>query len=118
MGDRGSIKSMEIKIMGSKKAQLFTILAIALVILMLLSLEVYSSLREKQAVKKRVETMDSFLHAIEGNLENQAYIAGYRIILLAEEDISKNGIYVNDIQDFFPYFLKKLARWFADILHF
>jgi hypothetical protein len=79
---------------------MFTLLAIALIGLLLLSFNVYSAIREKQVVQRRVETMDSFLHALEQTLNKQAYIAGFRIIFLADSKIIENGAYISNMQDF------------------
>lgn len=85
----------------SKKAQLFTILAVALIALMFLSIEIYSHFRDKDTINNRIKSMDAFLHALEGNLQRQAYISGYRILFVAQDDIRRGGSYIADIDDFF-----------------
>ncbi|HLC78565.1 MAG TPA: hypothetical protein VJH92_05560 [Candidatus Nanoarchaeia archaeon] len=84
----------------TRKAQLFTVLAILLLFLMFFSFEIFSMIRERQAITTRVATMDSFLKSIEDNLERQMYIAGFRIIFLAESHITSTGSYIN-VNDFF-----------------
>lgn len=100
MGYRGSSKSMDIK-MKNKKGQIFTILAITLIVLMFLSIQVYSHYRDKEAIKDRVKSMDSFLHSLENNLERQGYISGFRIIFLANSEKILNDGYLTSVQDFF-----------------
>jgi hypothetical protein len=78
----------------NKKAQLFTILAIVLLGLMFLSFELFSVLHERKVIQARVSTMDSFLKAIEDNLQKQVYIAGYRILFLADNYIVEEGAYL------------------------
>ena len=86
--------------MKSKKAQLFSILAILIISLMFLSFELFSFIHQKNVIKTRVSTMDSFLYSIEQNLERQIYISGFRILFLAEHHITSTGTYIN-VDDFF-----------------
>ena len=85
----------------SRKGQLFTIMAILLIVLMFVSFEVFSVIHERQAIKKRVATMNSFLNSIEKNLERQLYISGFRIIFLAEAEITSTGSYITNLDSFF-----------------
>jgi hypothetical protein len=84
----------------NKRAQMFTLISIALISFMFLSFEIYTFIQEKNSIKSRVDSMNSFLDSIEENLERQLYIAGFRIIFLAEADITTSGLYV-DVDDFF-----------------
>jgi Flp pilus assembly protein TadG len=84
-----------------KKAQLFTIIGIVLIGLMFVTFELFSTIHQRQSVKTRVATMNSYLNSIEENLERQMYIAGFRIIFLAEDRITSTGTYVNDVDAFF-----------------
>jgi hypothetical protein len=68
---------------------------------MFVSFEIFSVFHERQAIKTRVSTMDSFLHSIEKNLERQLYIAGFRAIFLAESEITSTGRYISNITEFF-----------------
>jgi len=85
----------------NKRGQIFTLLAIALIVLMFVSIEVYSSIREKQIIKDRVESMDSFLKALEANLERQVSTSGMRIIAMAYSEVSTSAAPIDDIDDFF-----------------
>src|SRR3989344_4567644 len=84
-----------------KKSQMFTLIAIALLILFFVSYEVYSIINERQSIKTRISTMESFLFSIEQDLERQLYISGFRIIFLAEKQISETGAYIPSFSDFF-----------------
>lgn len=86
--------------MKNKKAQIFTVLAIVLISLMFLSFELFSFIQEGKSIKTRVSTMNSFLSSTEENLARQIYISGFRIIFLAENQITSTGTYVN-VNDFF-----------------
>lgn len=84
----------------SKKAQMFSLLAILIIFLLFVSFEIYSYIHQRQAIRTRVASMDSFLNSVEKNLERQMYISGFRIIFLAISDISSNGNYI-DVDNFF-----------------
>ncbi|MBI3622877.1 hypothetical protein HY212_02240 [Candidatus Pacearchaeota archaeon] len=84
----------------SKRSQIFTVLAILLIILMFVSFEVFSLLHERQAIRARVSSMESFLNSIEANLQRQMYISGFRIIFLAGSEITSKGKYIN-VNNFF-----------------
>lgn len=86
--------------MKNKRGQLFTILALLLIGLMFLSFEIFSTISERQTDKERVSSLDSFLFSLEQNLERQMYISGYRILFLAESEITSTGNYI-DIYNFF-----------------
>lgn len=89
------------KIVKNKRGQLFTILAILLLALMFISFEIYSVFHEREAIKTRVSTMDSFLHSIEKNLERQLYISGFRVIFLANNEVASSSNYISNITQFF-----------------
>ncbi len=84
----------------NNKSQIFTLIAIALLVLFFVSYEVYSISQDRYAIKTRISTMDSFLFSLETNLEREVYVSGYRAIFLAEDKISKTGTYIPDINSF------------------
>ena len=83
-----------------KRGQMFTIVIILLMSFVFFSFEVYTFAVENNSAKVRVGTMNSFLNSVEKNLERQLYIVGYRILFLAETEITKNGTYI-DVDEFF-----------------
>jgi len=87
-------------IIKNKKAQVFTIIGILIVSLMFVSFEIFSLLHKRDVVKTRISTMDNFLYSLEQNLEREMYISGFRIIFLAESEITSTGKYI-DVNDFF-----------------
>ena len=97
MEHRGSNKSMEIK---SKRAQIFTFVAVALILVFFTLYGVYSFSPDRQAIKTRISTMDNFLFSMEQNLEREIYIFGYRAIFLAEDYIVRTGNYIPNMQSF------------------
>ena len=74
---------------------------------MFISFELFSLIHERGVIRTRVSTMDSFLNSVEDNLEKQIYIAGFRIIFLAENYVVDTGKYIGEtgnytsIDDFF-----------------
>ena len=46
--------------------------------------EIFSVVEQRQPIKMRISSMDSFLFSLEENLERQVYISGFRIIFLAD----------------------------------
>jgi len=87
--------------MKNKKGQIFTLVAVALIGLLLISFEVFYLSQERFSVSTRISTMESFLYSMEENLERQLYISGFRTIFLAENEITNNGQYISDVDSFF-----------------
>ncbi len=85
----------------NKKAQIFTIISIAIIILFFVSYEIYSIVQERQAIKVRIKTMDTYLFSLEQDLERKAYISGFRVIFLTEDYIVKSGKYIEDLSSIF-----------------
>ncbi len=77
-----------------KKGMFFTLLAIAMISLFMLSYTFYSSSQERKAIQKRVQTLNSFVFSTEQDLRRQLYVAGFRTIFLFEKKIIDTGFYV------------------------
>jgi len=87
--------------MKNKKAQIFTLLAIFIIVLMFVSFEIFSIVDQRHPIKVRVSTMDNFLNSVEQNLERQAFISGFRIIFLSLDEITRSGNYISNTDSFF-----------------
>lgn len=85
----------------NKKGQLFTVIAILLILLTFVSFEFFSFLQQNKSIKTRVSTMDAFLFSAEENLERQIFISGFRVIFLADNRIISTGGYISDVNGFF-----------------
>jgi len=72
----------------NKKAQIFTFIAIAILGLFFVGSEIYLKVQDRTAIDTRINTMNSFLISLEKDLQRQMYISGYRMILIAETDLS------------------------------
>ena len=94
------IKMLKILKIRNKKAMFFTILAIAMLSFFLVSYTLYSVVKERKSIQKRVSSMDSFLFSLEENLEREIYTFGFRDIFLAEEKIASTGSYIENFQNF------------------
>jgi len=87
--------------LNSKKGQIFTSVAIAIVALFLLIYGAYTLVENKNEVKTRVSTMENFLFSLEENLEREVYITGFRTLFLAEDSVTKRGQFIPDVNSFF-----------------
>lgn len=66
--------------------------------LFLLSYSVFNEFQQRTSEKKRVETLNSFLVAIEEDLERQTYIMGFRALFIIENEITQTGTYNQNVQ--------------------
>jgi len=81
----------------SRKAQLFTIVAIALLLLSFITYEIYSALQNREAVEMRIKSMNEFVRLSKQDMEKQLYVFGFRMLFLLEDNISKTGHYVSNV---------------------
>ncbi|MEM3113484.1 MAG: hypothetical protein QXI33_03635 [Candidatus Pacearchaeota archaeon] len=89
------------KILGKKKkAQTFTIMALALIFLLMITAGIITKTDNRRTIQKRVSTLDTFLFSVEENLERQMYIAGFRTVFLTNDQITKTGQYIDVIKFF------------------
>ena len=75
----------------------FTMLAIALLSLFIISYSTYSVFQDRESTTKRIKTMNDFIHLVEEDLPRQLYIAGFRIIFIFEKRIFETGSYINNL---------------------
>ncbi len=85
----------------NKKGIFFTLLAIALLSLFLVSYTIYSVVKTREAINKRVETLNNFVLAVERDLPRQLYVSGFRSIFLMENQIIEDDDYINDVDAVF-----------------
>lgn len=88
-------------LMQNKKAMVFTILVIAIIVLFLASYTIYSITQNRESVRKRISTLNNFVFSTEKDLSRQLYISGFRIIFLFEERIVETGSYITDLDSRF-----------------
>lgn len=85
----------------NKKGMFFTILAIALLSLFLVSYSVYSFVQNREGINKRIKTMNSFVSSLDKDIPRKLYIVGYRTIFVLEESVIKNGTYITNLNSTF-----------------
>lgn len=81
----------------NKKGIFFTLLAIAILSLFLMSYTFYSSAQKREVIQKRVSTLNNFVFSVEKDLPRQLYISGFRIIFLFEKRIAETGDYIDNV---------------------
>ena len=90
-------KVKSFKMLKSKKGIFFTLIAVALlgIILFSYSTTYRYSLQEKSSIiETRVDTMNRFLNSVDADMENAIYIAGYRSVVALTDYVTTNGTYV------------------------
>lgn len=83
-----------------KRGIFYTTAAIALTIVILITYGAYSTYRlsdKMDSIQTRIETMNFFIKDVEKDLNNGAYIAGFRTLLGFNQFIATNGTYLDDI---------------------
>jgi hypothetical protein len=80
----------------NKKGVFFTVLVIALLVLFLVTYSFASVIKDRKPVRRRIETMNSFVDSVEKDLPRQLYISGFRTIFLIEKEILDTGNYINN----------------------
>ncbi|MEM2121402.1 MAG: hypothetical protein QXU20_01950 [Candidatus Woesearchaeota archaeon] len=90
--------------MKNKKGIFFTIIAISLLALILLSISStysYKNRKRMEAISSRIRSMDNFVRDLDKDLERGIYIAGFRTILGMQSFIEENGAFLNDTEESF-----------------
>ncbi|MFH1365691.1 MAG: hypothetical protein ABIH28_03845 [archaeon] len=85
----------------NKKAMFFTLFALVLLSLFLISSTLYIVISDRDSTSKRIETMNGFVFSVEQNLPRQIYISGYREIFLLEKQIADTGEYISELNSKF-----------------
>jgi hypothetical protein len=81
--------------------QVFTITTILLFILFFVVLEVSTTLYHREAVARRVSTMETYLYSLEQDLQRKLYIFSYRTLFSLEDVVSRTGTYVPNVSSVF-----------------
>jgi len=90
--------------MKSKKAVFFTVAAIVLSVVIILSFTVHSGYRLKEkmnTIETRITTMNNFIKDIEQDLQKGIYIASFRAFLSMTQYIASNGTFINNVEGTF-----------------
>lgn len=87
-----------------KKAIFYTTAAIALTIVIIVTYSAYSTYQlsdKMDAIQTRIETMNFFIKDVERDINNGAYIAGFRTLLSFNQYISTNGTFIANVNEKF-----------------
>jgi len=85
----------------NKRGMFFTLIAITLLSLFLLSLAVFSETHERESTNKRIETMNNYVLSLEEDFPRKLFISGFRIIFLFEKRILEGGTYISNVSAVF-----------------
>ncbi len=89
---RGAGKNMVL--IKNKKGVFFTTIAIVMLSLFFITYSFFSKSEERENIKDRVSTMNSFVFSIEKDMSRQLYISSHRAILSIESYILNQGAYM------------------------
>jgi len=79
-----------------KKGMFFTLLAIAMLSLFLITYSSYSLIKDRTVIDKRIRTMNSFIFSLEEDMSRQIYISTFRAILGIGNYITTEGQFITD----------------------
>lgn len=80
----------------NKRGMFFTLLVITLISLFFLVYTSYSSIDERRAIEKRIETMNNFIFSLEKDMSRQIYISGYRAMISLQNYITNQGSFITN----------------------
>ena len=86
--------------MKGKKSILYTIAAIALTIVIIVTYSAYSTYRlndKMDTIETRIETVNFFIKDVESDLDRGIYISGFRTLLSFDQYVTTNGSYIADV---------------------
>ncbi|MBS3114070.1 hypothetical protein J4448_03135 [Candidatus Woesearchaeota archaeon] len=90
--------------MTKKRGIFYTTAAIALTIVIIVTYSAYSTYRlsdKMDVIQTRIETVNFFLKDVERDINNGAYIAGFRTLLSFNQFIANNGTFIDNINERF-----------------
>ncbi len=115
MVNRGANKDMELI---NKRGVFFTVIILFFITLIALSPIFYSVIGEREAVQKRVQSMNSFILSMKEDLERKVYVTSFRSILIIEKKITDSGIYISNFNSSFQevFFNATLAGVWQELM--
>jgi hypothetical protein len=75
----------------NKKGIFFTLLTIAILALFLITYSINNAAKQRESLKDRVETLNTFVFSIQDDLQRKMYISGYRVLVCFERRISNSN---------------------------
>lgn len=87
--------------MKNTKGMFFTLATLALLSLLLFSYELYGIVKERDAISKRISSMNTYVFSLEEDLPRKLYISGFRILFILEKRIVESGAYASNVSSKF-----------------
>lgn len=97
-------KILRMRKVKNKKGIFFTMIAISLLAITLLSILYtysYKNRKKMESIASRIRSMDSFVSDLDKDLERGIYIAGFRTVLGMQSVIEEKGTFLNDTEESF-----------------
>jgi hypothetical protein len=84
-----------------KKGMFFTMTALLLLSLALLTIGTYNTITNRESIHTRIESMNEAIFSIQEDLNRKLFISGFRIIFLFEKRILEDGTYITNTTEQF-----------------
>ena len=85
----------------NKRGIFFTTLVIVLLALFMITFTLYSEIKERKTIQKRIETLNNFVFSVEEDIPRQLKATGFRIIFLFEKRIIETGSPIINLKETF-----------------
>jgi hypothetical protein len=86
----------------NKRGQFFTLIAIIVISIFLLSYIIYNiEHQNRKSIHNRIDSMNNFVFSLKEDFRRQIYITGFRIIYLYEDKIGSTGSPINNLNSSF-----------------
>ncbi len=85
----------------NKRGIFFTTLVIVILSLFAITYTFYSTVKQREPIQKRIETLNNFVFSTEEDIERKLKISGFRIIFVLEKRIVETGGYIQNVQNEF-----------------
>lgn len=82
-----------------KRGMFFTVIALTLIALFLISYAVYSVVQDREPVNKRVDSMNNFIFSLEQDMSRQVYISGYRALAALDGHVTTKGTFLSNSRE-------------------
>ena len=89
---------MAINTLSNKRGMFFTVIALVMLSLFLLTFTAVSHFSKIESEQRRVETLEGFVSSTERDLPRYLGISSYRIFFLLEKEVVQEGNYVSNLQ--------------------
>ncbi len=85
----------------NKKGMFFTLIAIAILTLFLITYTFYTKFPNRSATRERITNLNTFIFSTEKDLERQMYIAGFRAMFVMQTEALEQGNYISSPENTF-----------------